>query len=182
MDDPDSGSQRMDVRGADRLTDRILDTWSDAGLDSDGRWSWPADEAQFSVDVDRAEAGLDVLAAVLDATPREPATLAIHVEHGRGNDLQGDRRDALERVAASPNVTALAADTAGTAPATAETLEAMFLLFDADLRRATVLDGTGLAIVEYLDRQLEFSLPAARIGEVRSALPSGVGDRLTRRS
>jgi hypothetical protein len=183
MDDPDSESRRMDVRGANRLTDRILGTWSDAGLDSDGRWSWPAAEAQFSVDVDESsDAGLDVLAAVLDTTPREPATVAVHVEHGRRNDLQGDRRDALERLAANPEVTALADDTAGAAPATDETVEAVFRLYGPDLRRATVLDEDGLAIVEYLDGRVEFSLPAARIDEVRSALPDGVGGRLTRRS
>ena len=184
MDDLDSEGQQVDVRGADRLTDPIVDTWADVGLDSNGRWSWPADEAQFSVDVGSGvdDAGLDVLAAVLDATPRESATLAVHVEHGRRNDLQGGRRDALERLAANPDVTALTDDTAGTAPATAETLEAVFRLYGTDLRRATMLDEGELAIVEYLDGQVEFSLPAERIDEVRSPLPERVRDRLTRRS
>jgi hypothetical protein len=182
MDDEDG--ERVDVRGADRLTERILRTWTEAGLDSDGRWSWPADEAQFGVDLAAGadEAGLDVLAAVLDATPREPATLAVHVELGRRDDTVGDRRGALERLAGYPDVTALATDTAGTAPATPEALDAVFRLYGAALRRVTVLDEAGLAILESLDGRVEFSLPAARISEVRSALPEAVRNRVARRT
>ena len=182
MDDQDGTG--VDARGAGQLPDRVLDTWTEAGLDSDGRWSWPADEAQFGVELaDAADgAGLDVVAAVLDATPRDPATLAVHVERGRRADLTGERRHALERLAANPDVTALAADTAGTAPATSEVLDAVFRLYDAGLRRATVLDESGLAIVESLDGRVEFSLPAADIAAVRSTLPGSIGDRLARRS
>jgi hypothetical protein len=143
--------------------------------------AWPDDEPAYRLRPPAAEesAGLDVLSAVLDATPRGPSTAVVRLAVGRRTDVVGPRRTALETLAASSAVTVRDDRTTGIAPLTGENFEAVATLF-TDFDHLLVRDDDEVAIAEWRDETLRFALPAEAVERVRDGVDATVADRIER--
>jgi len=144
---------------AGELPDAIADAWERAGLDSPP--AWPTDERRYRLRPPASDpaAGVDTLAAVLDASERTPERLFVHLAVGRRADF-GRRRRTLETLSGHPGVLVADDDTAGTLPLTGATFDALVTLYD-DLRYALVSDADDVAIVEFRDGTLTAALADA---------------------
>ncbi|WP_262179866.1 hypothetical protein [Haloarcula laminariae] len=133
--------------------------------------TWPEREPSYRLRPPATDlsAGLDGLAAALDATPRQPETATVKLRIGRQTDVIGPRREALEALSGYPDVTVDAGTTAGTVPLTGETFDALAELFE-DVERALVRDADGVAVAEWRDERLRFALPSDAVSRVRAAV------------
>jgi hypothetical protein len=139
---------------------------------------WPADEQRYRLQTPATddEAPLDVLAAVLDASPRTPATATVQIGAGRRDDR--DRvRSALSDLAAHPDVRVDDGETSGTVPVTDDTFAALADLSD-DVRALVVRDDDEAPILERRGERFRFVLPDGRVEALRSTLPTATFDRL----
>jgi len=170
----------IDDIGIDRLTDAIVDAWEQLDAERGGP-TWPRDETRYRLELpDPDEAvGLDALAAVLDASPREAETAFVHLGLGRRADPGGERF-AVETIASHGGVTAADGHTTGRVPLTAETFDALARVHGDALRYAVVCDADGRAIVERDWTTLRFSLPPSAVESVRDAVAPLDGDRIER--
>lgn len=148
---------------------------------TDESTEWPDGEPTHRLRPPAADetAGVDALAAVLDASERHPETVAVRLTIGRRTDVVGPRREALEALSGHADVTVSDERTAGTAPLSGETFEDIATLFP-DLDRAVVRDPEGVAIVERRGETLRFALPDERVDELERALDATLADRLER--
>lgn len=146
--------------------------------DETGEIAWPSETARYRIALPATEDGvaLDVLAAVLDASPRPPAAAEFEIDAGRRVD--GDRtRSALADLAAHPDVTVGTDETAGAVPLTGDTFAALADL-SADTRLLIVRDEAGDAVLVRRAETITFALPASLIEGLRSDLPASVRDRI----
>jgi len=190
MDDSNDAEEvaaAIEEIGVDRLTDTIATAWEQAGLET-GRPTWPDDESRHRVrppvseereDGEGAAGSLaaDALAAVLDATPREPATVFCYLSVGRRVDLVGPERTALEALSGHADVRVDTDHTAGTIPLTGETFDAVVRLLD-QVEYLLIRDDTGDAVAEWRQETLRFSVP--ELGPVTAALPPTLSERVER--
>lgn len=141
--------------------------------------AWPDDEPAYRLRPPAAAegAGLDALAALLDVSPRKPATAVVRLAVGRRTDLVGPRRNALESLAGISAVTVHDDRTTGIAPLTGESFEAIATLF-ADLDHLLVRDDDEVAIAEWRDETLRFALPEAAVEALRSDLDAALAARI----
>jgi len=141
--------------------------------------AWPDDEPAYRLRPPAADegAGLDALAAVLDATPRGPSTAVVRLTVGRRTDAVGPRRTALETLSGVSAVTVHDDRTTGIAPLTDECFEAIATLF-TDVDRLLVRDDEDVAIAEWRDETLRFALPADAVERVRECVDPAVADRI----
>lgn len=170
----------IDDIGVDRLTDAIVDAWTDLNEEREGP-TWPRDETRYRLELpDPDEAiGLDVLAAGLDASPRTPDAAFVNLDLGRRAD-PGDERFAVETLAGHRDVTAADDHTTGRVPLTDETFDALARVHGDALHYAVVCDPEGRVIVERDWTTLRFSLPPSAVDAVRDAVDSLGGDRIER--
>jgi hypothetical protein len=139
---------------------------------------WPGDARRYRLQTPAADedAPLDVLAAVLDATPRAPATATVRIGAGRRDDR--DRvRSALADLAAHPDVRVGDGETSGTVPVTNDTFAALADV-SAEIRALVVRDDDGRPILERRGERFRFVLPAERADRLRDTLPAAIADRL----
>jgi len=139
---------------------------------------WPADSRRYRLQTPATDedAPLDVLAAVLDANPRAPATATVRVGAGRRDDR--DRvRSALSDLAAHPDVRVGDGETTGTVPVTDDSFAALADL-SADVRALVVRDADGVPILERRGERFRFVLPEDGVEALRSTLPAATVDRL----
>jgi len=189
MDDSTNDAEGMvdaiEELGVDRLTDSIVTAWEQAGLET-GRPTWPDDESRHRVrppasdDREEGPAGspaADALAAVLDATPREPSTAFCYLSVGRRVDLIGPERTALEALSGHADVRVDTDHTAGTLPLTGETFDAIVALLD-EVEYLLIRDENGDAIAEWRSETLRFSVPD--IESVTTALTPALAERVER--
>jgi len=143
--------------------------------------AWPSAEPSYRLRPPATdEAGaLDVLAAVLDATPRRSERVSVRLAIGRRMDLLGPRREALEALSGHSEVTVAEDHTIGTLALTDETFVDLAELF-ADLERAIVFDSEGVAIADLRDDILRFALPETAVERVRDGVDAAVADRIQR--
>ncbi|MDS0259932.1 hypothetical protein NDI56_11055 [Haloarcula sp. S1CR25-12] len=141
--------------------------------------AWPDDEPAYRLRPPAADegAGLDALAAVLDATPRGPSTAVVRLAVGRRTDVVGPRRRALETLSGVSAVTVHDDRTTGIAPLTGECFEAIATLF-TDVDRLLVRDDEDVAIAEWRDETLRFALPDAAVEALQSDLDGALVDRI----
>ena len=182
MDDSTNDAEGMvdaiEAVGVDRLTDNIVRAWEEAGLDT-GRPTWPEGESQHRVRPPASDDGAvaDALAAVLDATPREPKTAFCYLSVGRRVDLLGPERTALEALSGHADVRVDTDHTAGTVALTGETFDALVRLLD-EVEYLVVRDDAGDAIAEWRPETLRFSVPD--VESVTAALPTALAARVER--
>lgn len=177
MTDEPADTLRAAVHGeATRLSDEIVDAWrASDSLPADGPWP---DVSRFRLTLPATDesGALDVLAAILDASPRRPDSALVHVAAGRRDDR--DRvRSALSDLAAHPDVTVADHETTGSVPLTGDTFDALAALSPA-IRHLLVLDADGYLVLARTDERFAFALPASAAETVRSTLPAAVADRL----
>ncbi|MFB6222294.1 MAG: hypothetical protein ABEH86_01305 [Haloarcula sp.] len=172
-DDAKAVVRAIDEIGIDRLTETIVAAWEDLGMPDDDGVRWPLGENRYRFELAAPDesVGLDVLAAVLDASPRTPAQAFIHLGLGRQDD-PGSARFAVETLASHTSVTATENHTTGTIPLTGETFDALARVDSDTLLYVVVCDGDGRAIVERDWTTLQFSLPASAVGTVREGVDS----------
>jgi hypothetical protein len=141
--------------------------------------AWPDDEPAYRLRPPAADedAGLEALAAVLDATPRAPSTAVVRLGVGRRTALVGPRRNALEALSGTSAVTVHDDRTTGIAPLTGESFEAIATLFP-DLDRLLVRDEDDVAIAEWREETLRFTLPDVALGSLQSDLGEALADRI----
>lgn len=138
--------------------------------------TWPDSEARYRLRPP-AGTGLDVFAAVLDATPRDPTTVALRLGIGRQAELLGPRRIALEGLSGHTAVSVAEDHTAGTVPLSGGAFEDIAGLFGA-IDRAVVRDAGGTAIVQWDGEEFQFALSDAAIERLRGGLDTAVAARL----
>ena len=143
--------------------------------------AWPSAEPSYRLRPPATDeaAALDVLAAVLDATPRQVERVSVRLAVGRRTDIVGSRRIALESLSGHTDVTVADTHTIGTLSLTDETFADLAELF-ADLDRAVVFDPEGVAITDWRDRVLRFALPEPTVQQVREGVDSGTANRIER--
>ena len=143
--------------------------------------AWPSAEPSYRLRPPATDetAALDVLAAVLDGTPRQVERVSLRLAVGRRMDLLGPRREALEALSGHEDVTVADDHTVGTVALTDERFADLAELF-ADLDRAVVVDADGVAIADWRDGELRFALPADVVGTVGEGLDDAVADRIER--
>jgi len=143
--------------------------------------AWPSAEPSYRLRAPATDeaAALDVLAAVLDATPRSPERVSVRIAIGRRMDIVGPRREALEALSGHEDVTVADGHTIGTVALTDGTFADLAELFD-DLDRAVVFDPDGVAIADWRDGDLRFALPADGVETVRETVDAAVADRIER--
>jgi len=143
--------------------------------------AWPDDEPTHRLrpPATTPTAGLDALAAVLDGTPRQPATVALGLTVGRRAELVGPRRIALESLSGHADVTVDDDHTSGTVPLTGTTFDDLAELFE-ELDYAVVEDTTGVAIADWREETLRFALPSETLASVEDAVGGDVADRIDR--
>ncbi|MBX0324216.1 hypothetical protein EGH21_14350 [Halomicroarcula sp. F13] len=178
--DADRMAEAIEAVGVDRLTDAIVDAWERAGLDT-GAPTWPDDEPRFRVrqPAEATDARVDVLAGVLDATPRDAETTFLYLDVGRRADVTGRPRFELETLSGHPDVTVADDHTAGTVPFSAETFEAVATLAD-EVAYLVVRDADGDALVEWREETVRFSVPEDALTAVTTGLDAGTADRVER--
>lgn len=174
-DDAEAVVRAIDEIGIDRLTETIVAAWE--GLGTSGP-TWPQDETRYRFELSAPEeaVGLDVLAAVLDASPRPPAKAFVHLGLGR-RDNPGDERFAVETIAGHTDVSATDTHTTGTVPITRETFDALARVHGQTLVYAVVCDEDGRAILERDWTTLRFSLPSSAVETVREAVGAADAER-----
>ncbi len=138
--------------------------------------TWPDSEARYRLRPP-AETGLDVLAAVLDVSPRDPETVAFRLEIGRQAELLGPRRIALEALSGHTDVTVAEDHTAGTVPLTGGAFEDIGALFGT-INRALVRDADGIAVADWDGEELQFALADAAVRRLRGGLDESVAARI----
>jgi len=177
-DDAEAVVRAIDEIGIDRLTETIVTAWEGLGSGVEQGPTWPLDETRhrFELSAPDEAVGLDVLAAVLDASPRPPADAFVHLGLGR-RDNPGDERFAVETIAGHTDVSATDTHTTGTVPMTAETFDALARLHGQTLVYAVVCDDDGRAILERDWTTLRFSLPPAAVETVREAVGAADTER-----
>ncbi|WP_424002344.1 hypothetical protein ACOZ4I_01565 [Haloarcula salina] len=170
----------IDDIGVDRLTDAIVDAWEQLDEEREGP-TWPGGESQYRLELTAPDEaiGLDVLAAVLDATPRTPDAAFVNLGLGRRADPGGERF-AVETLAGHRDVTAADDHTTGRVPLTDETFDALARVHGDALRYVVVCDAAGRVIVERDWTTLRFSLPPSAVEDVRAAVAALDGDRIER--
>ncbi|GGN91099.1 MULTISPECIES: hypothetical protein [Haloarcula] len=184
MDEMDTDADRMaeaiDAVGVDRLTDAIVDVWERAGLDT-GTPTWPDDGPRFRVrpPAGDTDARVDALAAVLDASPRRPDELFVYLDVGRRAGLTGRPRFELETLSGHADVTVDGDHTAGTVPLTGETFDAVTTLVD-EVTYLLVRDADGVALVEWREETVRFTVPEDALSAVRTGLDAATADRVER--
>lgn len=191
MDDSTNDAEGMvnaiEEIGVDQLTDSIITAWEQAGLET-GRPAWPDSESRHRLRPPAGErepeeegpAGspaADALAAVLDATPREPTTAFCYLSIGRRVDLIGPERTALEALSGHADVRVDTDHTAGTVPLTGETFDAIVRLLER-VEYLLIRDDAGDAIAEWRPATLRFSVPD--IDAVAAVLNPPLADRIER--
>jgi len=142
--------------------------------------AWPSAEPgyRFRPPATDERVALDVLAAVLDGTPRRAERVSIRLTIGRRTDILGQRREALESLSGHDDVTVHDDHTIGTVPLTGETFDGLVRLRE-DIDRAVVFDPDGVAIADRRDGILRFALPADAVELVRESAAT-VADRIER--
>ena len=158
-----------------RLSDEIVDAWLAAGVPADGPWP---DDQRFRLTVPASDepAAMDVLAAVLDASPRRPDSVLVHVDAGRRDDRERIR-SALSDLAAHPDVTVADRATTGSVSLTGDTFDALVDL-SPSLRHLLVLDADGHLLVVRSEDRFRFALPPSAADTLRSTLPDALADRI----
>ncbi|WP_372479768.1 hypothetical protein ACAH01_15360 [Halomicrobium sp. HM KBTZ05] len=139
---------------------------------------WPAETPQYRLQTPATDddAPLDVLATVLDESPRSPATATVRVGTGRRDD-RDHIRHALADLAAHSDVAVGHEETSGTVPLTDGTFDALADV-SPEIRTLVVRDDDGLALVTRRDERFTFAVPDDVIGAVESSLPSSLRERL----
>lgn len=177
-DDAEAVVRAIDEIGIDRLTETIVAAWEGLGSGIEPGPTWPQDETRYRFELSAPDeaVGLDVLAAVLDASPRPPADAFVHLGLGR-RDNPGDERFAVETIAGHTDVSATDTHTTGTVPMTADTFDALARVHGRTLVYAVVCDDDGRAILERDWTTLRFSLPPAAVETVREAVGAADTER-----
>ncbi|MDS0221750.1 hypothetical protein NDI54_10375 [Haloarcula sp. S1AR25-5A] len=180
-DDAEAVVRAIDEIGIDRLTETIVTAWAGIGDGVEPGPTWPQDETtrRFELSDPDEAVGLDLLAAVLDASPRTPEAAFVHLGIGR-RDNPGGERFAVETLAGHTDVSATDTHTTGTVPMTAETFDALARVHGETLVYVVVYDDDGRAILERDWTTLRFSLPPSAIETVREAVGMAVADRFER--
>jgi hypothetical protein len=176
-DDAEAVVRAIDEIGIDRLTETIVTAWEGLGGGELGP-TWPEDETRHRFELSEPDeaVGLDVLAAVLDASPRSPEKAFVHLGVGR-RDTPQHERFAVETIAGHTDVSATDTHTTGTVPMTAETFDALVRVYGETLVYAVVCDEDGRAILELDWTTLRFSLPLSAVETVREAVGVAVAER-----
>jgi hypothetical protein len=179
-DDAEAVVRAIDEIGIDRLTETIVTAWEELGGSEPGP-TWPGGETvqRFELSDPDEAVGLDVLAAVLDASPRPPTEAFVHLGVGR-RDTPGGERFAVETIAGHTGVSATDTHTTGTVPLTAETFDALARVYGETLVYAVVCDGDGRAVLERDWTTLRFSLPPSAVERVREAVGTATAERFER--
>ncbi|NLV09428.1 hypothetical protein GOC74_05740 [Halomicrobium mukohataei] len=151
------------------------------GSDSDDPLAdaeWPTETPRYRLQTPATDddAPLDVLATVLDESPRSPATATVRVGTGRRDD-RDHIRHALADLAAHSDVAVGHEETSGTVPLTDGTFAALADV-SPEIRTLVVRDDDGLALVTRRDERFTFALPDDAIEAVESSLPSSLRERL----
>jgi hypothetical protein len=177
-DDAEAVVRAIDEIGIDRLTETIVTAWEGLGSGVEPGPTWPEDEIRHRFELSEPDeaVGLDVLAAVLDASPRAPTETFVHLGLGR-RDNPGGERFAVETIAGHTDVSATDTHTTGTVPMTGETFDALARLHGQTLVYAVVCDDDGRAILERDWTTLRFSLPPSAVEAVREAVGSADAER-----
>ncbi|GCF13421.1 hypothetical protein Harman_13560 [Haloarcula mannanilytica] len=180
-DDAEAVVRAIDEIGIDRLTETIVTAWEGIGDGVEPGPTWPEDETTRRVELSEPDeaVGLDLLAAVLDASPRTPTEAFVHLGVGR-RDNPGGERFAVERLAGHTDVSATDTHTTGTVPMTAETFDALARVYGKPLVYVVVSDGDGRAILERDWTTLTVSLPEPAFETVREAVGPAVAERFER--
>jgi len=170
-DDAEAVVRAIDEIGIDRLTETIVTAWEGIGGGVEPGPTWPQDETtqRFELSDPDEPVGLDLLAAVLDASPRTPAEAFVHLGLGR-RDNPGAERFAVETIAGHTTVSATDTHTTGTVPVTAETFDALAQVYGGTLVYVAIYDDDGRAILERDWTTLRFSLPASAVETVQEAV------------
>jgi len=147
-------------------------------LDDETVVDWPADTPRYrlALPATETEAALDLLATIMDTSPRQPASMAVRVTAGRRADADHVRR-ALSDLAAHPDVTVGDRETTGTVPLTGDTFDALAVLAD-ETRALVVRDADGVAILKRRDDRFTFAMPETAVEAVKSSLSAGLHDRI----
>lgn len=149
------------------------------GPDDESAVEWPTGTPRYRLQLPATEgesAALDVLAAVLDASPRQPVSATAEIAAGRRADA--DRiRSALADLAGHPDVTVGDRETSGTVPLTGDTFDALAALTD-ETRSLVVRDDAGIAILQRRDDRFTFAVPGSTMETVESALSASLLERL----
>ncbi|WP_018257036.1 hypothetical protein [Halomicrobium katesii] len=140
---------------------------------------WPAETPRYRLVVPATApelASIELLATVLDESPRSPAAATVRVGSGRRDDR--DRvRHALADLAAHSDVAVGHEETTGSVPLTGDTFDALADV-SPEIRTLVVRDADGLAIVTRRDERFTFAMPDEAIEAVESSLPSSLRERL----
>lgn len=141
--------------------------------------AWPSTEPSYRLRPPATDeaAVLDVLAAVLDLSPRRAERVSVRLAIGRRVDLLGPKREALEALSGHDDVTVDDDRTIGTVPLTAATFADIAELLD-ELDRAVVWDADGVAVADLRNGVLRFAVPEAAIETVREGVDAAVADRI----
>ncbi|WP_336337502.1 hypothetical protein [Haloarcula brevis] len=179
-DDAEAVVRAIDEIGIDQLTETIVTAWEGLGGGEPGP-TWPQDETtqRFELSDPDEAVGLDVLAAVLDASPRAPEKAFVHLGVGRRDPPVGERF-AVETIAGHTDVSATDTHTTGTVPLTAGTFDALARVYGESLVYAVVCDDDGRAVVERDWTTLRFSLPPSAAETVREAVGPATAERFER--
>lgn len=177
-DDAETVVRAIDDIGIDRLTDTIVAAWEDLGRPDEDGVRWPAEERRYRFELSETDesVGLDVFAAMLDASPRAPTQAFVHLGLGRRDDPGGERY-AVETLAGHTGVSATDTHTTGKIPLTDETFDALARVHGNTLVYAVVCDDTGRAIAERDWTTLTVSLPEPAFETVREAVGPAVAER-----
>jgi hypothetical protein len=143
-----------------------------------GEVEWPTDTSRYRLTLPATEdeAALDVLAAIMDASPRQPASADLRVTAGRRADADHVRR-ALSDLAAHPDVTVGDRETSGAVPITGDTFDALAVLA-GETRALAVRDEDGTAILKRRNDRFTFAVPEPSIETIESSLPGVLVERL----
>jgi len=180
-DDAETVVRAIEEIGIDRLTETIVTAWEGIGGGVEPGPTWPGDETRrrFELSDPDEAVGLDVLAAVLDASPRFPEKAFVHLGVGRRDTPQRERF-AVETLAGHTDVSATDTHTTGTVPVTTETFDALARVYGGALVYVVVGDADGHAILELDWTTLRFSLPPSAVETVREAVGPAVAERFER--
>ncbi|WP_336357547.1 hypothetical protein [Haloarcula sp. CGMCC 1.6347] len=177
-DDAEAVVRAIDEIGIDRLTETIVTAWEGIGGGVEPGPTWPEDETirRFELTEPDEAVGLDVLAAVLDASPRSPEKAFVHLGVGRRDTPQRERF-AVETFAGHTDVSATDTHTTGAVPVTAETFDALARVYGGTLVYVVIGDADGHAILELDWTTLRFSLPSSAVETVRESVGPAVAER-----
>jgi hypothetical protein len=180
-DDAEAVVRAIDEIGIDRLTETIVTAWEGIGDGVEPGPTWPEDETRYRFELSAPDeaVGLDLFAAVLDASPRSPTEAFVHLGLGR-QDNPGGERFAVETIAGHTDVSATDSHTTGTVPMTAETFDALARVYGETLVYVVVCDEDGRAILERDWTTLRFSLPPSAVETVQTTVEAADSGRFDR--